>query len=78
VYYQLSNELGANLPKPDLIKFAREITAVQAVIEQGFVLSAHDISDGGLIVALAEMCIASKVGVLCSLMRAAAICSIIQ
>lgn len=62
VYYQLHDELGAQLPKPDLNVFAREIYAVQKVIAQGLVLSAHDISEGGVAVALAEMSFKNNIG----------------
>jgi len=55
VYYQLHHELGSQLPKPDLHSFASEIHAVYAAIQQGLVLSAHDISEGGVAIALAEM-----------------------
>ncbi|TAK76914.1 MAG: phosphoribosylformylglycinamidine synthase subunit PurL, partial [Gammaproteobacteria bacterium] len=40
VYYQLQNELGHQLPKPDLSTFAREIHTLHAAIQQGLVLSA--------------------------------------
>jgi phosphoribosylformylglycinamidine synthase II len=63
VYYDLHNTLGANLPKPDLVSIGREIQAVVAVIQQGLVLSAHDISDGGVAVALAEMSFKKFIGV---------------
>lgn len=62
VYYDLFRELGANVPKPDLINIAAEIHAVVEVIQQGLVLSAHDISDGGLAVALAEMTFKNQIG----------------
>ena len=35
---------------------------VAELIQSGKVLAAHDVSDGGLAVALAEMCIASNLG----------------
>lgn len=63
VYYQLHHALGHQLPKPDLTTFTREITAVFTAIEQGLVLSAHDISEGGLAVALAEMSFKNNIGV---------------
>lgn len=63
VYYALHHEVGAQCPKPDLQLFTREITTVQTAIEQGMVLSAHDISEGGLAVALAEMTFGATVGV---------------
>ncbi len=63
VYYQLHNELGANIPKPDLATFGAEVHAVSYLIQQGLVLSAHDISEGGVAVALAEMSFYNNIGV---------------
>lgn len=63
VYYDLQGELGANVPKPELNKIGQEIRAIVDAISQGFVLSAHDISDGGLAVALAEMSFKNLIGV---------------
>ncbi len=61
-YYALQGELGANVPKPDLKTLARDLHTVHAAIQQGLVLSAHDISDGGLAVALAEMSFKRQIG----------------
>jgi phosphoribosylformylglycinamidine synthase II len=63
VYYHLFDELGANVPKPDLAHIAGEIFAVATASQQGLILSAHDISDGGLAVAIAEMSFKNKMGV---------------
>lgn len=63
VYYQLQNVLGSQLPKPDLDAFNDEITAVYQAIQAGLVLSAHDISEGGIAAALAEMSFKNKMGV---------------
>lgn len=63
VYYQLNQELGSTIPKPDLTSIAREIHAVHAAIQQDLVLSAHDISEGGVAVALAEMSFKHNIGV---------------
>jgi phosphoribosylformylglycinamidine synthase II len=62
VYYQLFNELGANVPKPNLELVNRQVTVMSDLAERGLVLAAHDISDGGLAVALAEMSIPSDIG----------------
>jgi phosphoribosylformylglycinamidine synthase len=62
VYYQLCNVLGSQLPHPDLATINQEIHAVAAVIQQGLILAAHDISEGGLAVALAEMTFKNGVG----------------
>lgn len=63
VYYQLHDQLGARLPKPDLSKVAKQLQAVYAAIQERLVLAAHDIADGGLAVALAEMSFAKEIGV---------------
>lgn len=63
VYYQLHNELGSHVPKPDLVSFNNEIHAVHTAIQNGLVLSAHDISEGGVAVALAEMSFKNQIGV---------------
>lgn len=62
VYYELLGELGANVPKPDLSQIASEIHALYDAIQQKLILSAHDISDGGLAVALAEMSFEKNIG----------------
>lgn len=54
-YYSLVNKLGKNLPKPDLSEVEKQIWAVTDCIDQELLLSCHDISDGGLVVTLAEM-----------------------
>lgn len=69
VYYDLFSELGAVIPKPDLTRIAQEIQAVTTTIQQGLVLSAHDISDGGLAVALAEMTFKNQIGVVSTLVE---------
>jgi phosphoribosylformylglycinamidine synthase len=63
VYYQLHAQLGAHVPQPDLHTTANEIGAVHAAIQQGLILAAHDIADGGLAVALAEMSFKYELGV---------------
>ena len=63
VYYQLHQVLGSQLPKPDLTHFALEIKAVHDAMQKGLVLSAHDISEGGIAVALAEMSFKNNKGV---------------
>ncbi|MFO8543217.1 phosphoribosylformylglycinamidine synthase subunit PurL [Legionella pneumophila serogroup 1] len=63
VYYQLHNELGSNVPKPDLSLFNREIHAVSSAIQHGLVNAAHDVSEGGVAVALAEMSFKNSLGV---------------
>lgn len=53
--YELTGHLGANVPKPDLDQAKREIYGLIDAIDAGTVAAAHDISEGGLLVTLAEM-----------------------
>ena len=62
VYYDLFDELGANVPTPDLEEVQGQLYAVIDLIDAGLVLASHDISDGGLAIALAEMCFENKIG----------------
>lgn len=49
----------ARIPRVDLTQGPRTAAAVHRAIASGLVRSAHDVSDGGLLVAIAEMLIAS-------------------
>lgn len=51
--------ISDRLPQPNYEHFRREIAALLAAYERGLVAAAHDISDGGLLVALAEMAFAN-------------------
>ncbi len=54
-YYRQFGFLGANIPKPDFKEVRHELEFMISAIDQGLILSSHDISDGGLAVALIEM-----------------------
>lgn len=60
VLYEMYNEYGANVPQPDFAEVNNEIAFITDVIQQGIVPSCHDISDGGLLVTLAEMCFGGR------------------
>ena len=62
VYYSLFNELGSNLPKPELEEVKHQIFALTDCIDDGLVLSCHDIADGGIASALAEMTFGNSLG----------------
>ena len=62
LFYQIHNELGANVPKPNLKQFKNQIHALNIINEKGLIASCHDISDGGMICALAEMTFENKIG----------------
>ncbi len=56
------NVAGGEAPDVRLPEAARIHRAVHRAIAAGLVASAHDLSEGGLVVALAEMCFAGGVG----------------
>ena len=62
VYYSLYNELGINLPRPDLKEVKNQIFALNNCIEKQLVLSCHDIADGGIASAVAEMTFGNEIG----------------
>ena len=62
VYYSLKNELGANVPKPNFEEVKNQIFALTDCIDSGLVLSCHDIADGGIASALAEMTFKNSIG----------------
>ena len=63
VFYSLQNELGANVPKPDLEECKKQIYAITDCAEKNLVLSCHDISDGGIATALTEMTFKNNIGI---------------
>ena len=62
VYYSLYDELGAQVPKPNLDEVKNQIFAITDCIDQGLLFSCHDISDGGIASALAEMTFGNSIG----------------
>ena len=61
-YYKLKGYLGASVPKVKGAKAKRTFKAVTKAIDSGFVKSCHDLSEGGLAVAAAEMAFAGGYG----------------
>jgi len=59
---KLRGELAAGLPEPDVNAVAVACATVREAVRAGRVASAHDISDGGLAVALAESAIGAGFG----------------
>ena len=54
--------MGKNIPRPNLAGVEAEIWALTDLIDAGLVHAAHDISDGGAAVALAEMSFEKEIG----------------
>jgi phosphoribosylformylglycinamidine synthase len=65
VYAELADLAPEPLPAIDYDAARRELAALLAAHEKGLVLAAHDVSDGGTLVALAEMAFAAdcKIGI---------------
>ena len=59
----LHGHRGGQLPPLDLDQAARLCRLLVDLVADGLVYGVHDVSDGGLAVCLAEMCIASDLGV---------------
>ncbi len=59
---KLTGALADRLPEVDLEEQSRAIGVVRDAVRDGLVASAHDVSEGGLGVALAECCISGVVG----------------
>jgi phosphoribosylformylglycinamidine synthase len=61
-YYKLHGYLGANVPKVKGAKAKRTFKAVTKAIDSGLAKSCHDLSEGGLAVAAAEVAFAGGYG----------------
>ena len=62
LYYNLFGELGANVPNPDLNEVKHQIYAITDCIDNKLIASCHDISDGGIAIALSEMTFENNIG----------------
>jgi phosphoribosylformylglycinamidine synthase len=60
---KLRGELDLGLPATEIGPVADALTFVRKAVRSGNVSAAHDISDGGLACALAEMAIAGGIGI---------------
>jgi phosphoribosylformylglycinamidine synthase II len=56
-------ELDSGLPQPDVGAVSAALAFVRQVVRDGLATAAHDVSDGGLACALAEMAIAAGAGI---------------
>jgi phosphoribosylformylglycinamidine synthase subunit PurL len=59
---KLRGELAPGLPRSDVTAIAAACAAVRQAVRDGKLASAHDVSDGGLAVAVAEAAISSGLG----------------
>ncbi len=68
-YYAQRGELGANVPRVDAVTALERYRTLNLAQEQGLIASCHDLSDGGLGVALAESAFAGGYGMKIDLNR---------
>lgn len=61
-YYRKTRSYSSRIPNVDIQALKAGLGIVLDGIERGSVVACHDISDGGLAVALAEMCIGGGIG----------------
>lgn len=61
-YLLLKGELGTRAPWVDLIQARRTFRSLHAAVRASLIRACHDLSEGGLAVAAAEMVIASRLG----------------
>jgi phosphoribosylformylglycinamidine synthase len=66
-YYRLKGFLGKTVPQVDANQARKTVESVVSAIDAGFVRACHDLSEGGLAVAAAEMALASNNGLELSL-----------
>lgn len=61
-YYRMTKSYSARVPDVDIHSLKAGMDVVIGGIERGAIVACHDVSDGGLAVAMAEMCIGGNVG----------------
>ncbi len=62
IYYDVHGLTGERVPKSNFNILPKLFTTIYNSIQQGKILSAHDISEGGLITSLFEMCAGGNLG----------------
>lgn len=61
-YYSLNGAYSSTVPSVDLNTLKSGMKGILTSIDDGLLLSCHDISHGGLAVAVAEMCLGGNIG----------------
>ena len=69
VYYDTHGHLGNRIPRVDLPNLPHLLDRLYQAIHEGYVTSCHDLSEGGVAVALAEMCFGGDKGAWIDLKR---------
>lgn len=71
VYAENTKTNYKNVPHVDLVNFGKVLSKITKSINTGSILSCHDISEGGLTVALSEMCFGGDMGAVVDLKKIA-------
>lgn len=61
-FYRMNGSHSSKVPDVDIAVLRAGLDVVIGGIERGAIVSCHDVSDGGLAVSLAEMCIGGDIG----------------
>lgn len=61
-FYRMNGSHSSKVPDVDIAALKAGLDVVIGGIERGAIVSCHDVSDGGLAVSLAEMCIGGDIG----------------
>ncbi len=62
-YYDINGILGSSVPKVDLKILPKTFDVIYKGIQSGKIMSCHDVSEGGVIGAIFEMCVGGGMGV---------------
>lgn len=62
-YYRLHNVLGNRVPIVDATAMKNQMTAIAEAIDQKLIVACHDLSEGGISIAAAEMTLAGDLGI---------------
>ena len=66
-YHQILNVEGGRVPQADFFLLKQCLVTILESMEKGYVTACHDCSEGGIGVALAEMCIGGRIGCSCNI-----------
>ncbi|WP_449240279.1 phosphoribosylformylglycinamidine synthase subunit PurL [Desulfoscipio gibsoniae] len=61
-YFDVTAATSTRVPQIDLAQFTTTLHGLHRTIKNGAILACHDISEGGLLAALAEMCLGGGLG----------------
>ena len=61
-YFDITKVKGGDVPKPNLLSLTKVFSSITSGIKSSLILSCHDISEGGMAAALAEMCFGGSCG----------------